>query len=69
MNKTSTFLVSLDFLEYIKGVVCSRIFRGYVKVDGLGEILLFTQTKLDKIGRELGCSIQLAQKMIFVPLF
>ena len=35
-------------LLHFKGVVRSKIFRGFVKLDGLGETLLFTQTELDK---------------------
>ena len=34
-------------LPILKGVVWSKISRGYVKVDGLGETLLFTGTKLE----------------------
>ena len=36
------------------GVVWSKISRGYVKVDGLGEILLLPEQNRTKIDREPG---------------
>ena len=39
-----------------KGVVRSKISCGYVKVDGLGETLLITQTKSDKNWLRYGAS-------------
>ena len=52
-----------------KGVVRSKVSHGYVKVDGLGETMLFIRTKFEKkIGRYMGRPIQLAQN-IFVRLW
>ena len=42
------FFMTLLVHFAVKGIVQSKISRGYVKVDGLGETLLFTQTKSDK---------------------
>ena len=41
-------VMKLQVKTFFKGVVRSKISRGYVKVDGLGETLLFSRTKSDK---------------------
>ena len=38
----------MEYGKRFKGVVRSKFARGYVEVDGLGEILLFTRSKSHK---------------------
>ena len=53
-----------------QGVLRSKISRGYFKLDGLRETLLFTlEQNRTKIGRDTGRPIKLTQKMIFVLLW
>ena len=50
-----------------KGVVRSKISRGYVEIDGLGGTLLFTRTKSDKNWPRYGASYATRSKNDFCP--
>ena len=56
-NHVTQHSAGINFVE-LKGMVRSKISRGYVKVDGLGEALLFSRTKSDKNLPRYGASNQ-----------
>ena len=52
----------------VKGVVRSKVSRGYVQVDGLGETLLFTRSKSNKNWPITGASNTTDSKIILSDL-
>ena len=56
-----------EIILFLKGIVRSKISRGYIKVDSLGGKLLFTRTKSDKNWPRYGASNTTRSKQDFCP--